>query len=313
LLERVPSRSPIIEIQKGTDSKRPFFFLHGDFNGGGFYCLNLARGLGADQPFYALQPHGLDEGPVPPSIELMAESHLKALRSVQPNGPYLLGGYCNGGIVAFEMARRLQAEGEKVDLLALVCTSANNVRFRLLETIINGLSRVERQTPEARLNRFVKMRQRAVRVEALGGYYKTRIGELWRMSRSARAASLRQMRNNAAANLFRAIKKTFESDVTPSWQPDSTDDRRKRVGDAYANILLGYVEKPYSGRIVVLWPDELQRDPNDPTAGWGKVAAQVESHKVPGGHITCLTSNIHQLAATLQASIQATQNGSELR
>src|SRR5439155_1097403 len=59
--------SPLIEIQKGG-SRRPFFFLHADYEGGGYYCANLARALGTDQPFYTLQPHGFDGGPVPPML-----------------------------------------------------------------------------------------------------------------------------------------------------------------------------------------------------------------------------------------------------
>src|SRR6185295_392665 len=99
--------APVVEIQRGAG--RPFFYLHGDFNGGGLYCQSLARHLGNEQPFYALQPHGLDDQSIPETIEAMAEYHLKTLRDFQPEGPYLLGGHCNGGLIAFEMARRLEA------------------------------------------------------------------------------------------------------------------------------------------------------------------------------------------------------------
>ena len=103
-------------------SRRPFFFLHGDFNGGGFYSVALARELGPEQPFYALHPHGLDGRPMRGSIEEMADDHLATLRAVQPNGPYLLGGHCNGGLIALDIARRLRAEGERVDLVAVLDT-----------------------------------------------------------------------------------------------------------------------------------------------------------------------------------------------
>jgi thioesterase domain-containing protein len=103
-------------------SRRPFFFLHGDFNGGGFYSVALARELGPEQPFYALHPHGLDGRPMRRSIEEMADDHLATLRAVQPNGPYVLGGHCNGGLIALDMARRLRAEGERVDLVAVLDT-----------------------------------------------------------------------------------------------------------------------------------------------------------------------------------------------
>jgi thioesterase domain-containing protein len=101
-------------------SRLPFFFLHGDFNGGGFYSAALARHLGPDQPFYAIHPHGLDGRVMRLTIEAMAEDHLTSVRAVQPRGPYLLGGHCNGGLIALEMARRLLAEGDRVSLLAVL-------------------------------------------------------------------------------------------------------------------------------------------------------------------------------------------------
>jgi len=112
-------------LARNTDGARPpFIFVHGDYNGGGLYCLALAARLGRAQPLYALMPHGLDGVPIPDSIEAMAEDHLVTLREIQPAGPYRLGGHCNGGLIAFEMARRLTAEGERVALLVLIASDA---------------------------------------------------------------------------------------------------------------------------------------------------------------------------------------------
>src|SRR5205823_10503335 len=97
--------------------KRPFFFLHGDWYGGGFYCLTLARSLESDQPFYVLEPYDFDRNGNPPTFEEMAATHIAAMRAIQPEGPYLLGGFCNGGLMAYEMARQLQAQGQAIDLL----------------------------------------------------------------------------------------------------------------------------------------------------------------------------------------------------
>jgi len=112
-------RTPVIAVQPEGD-REPFFFLHGDFRGGGFYCRVLARHVGLDQPFYVLHPHGLDGGATERSIGGMARDHLEALRAFRPSGPYLLGGHCNGALVAFEMARLLAAAGERVDGVFLV-------------------------------------------------------------------------------------------------------------------------------------------------------------------------------------------------
>jgi amino acid adenylation domain-containing protein len=118
-LEGKGSATTKVAVQ-ASGSKRPFFFLHGDYENGASYSFPLARNLGPDQPFYALDPYRFDILGVPPTLEAMAAAHLESLRSVQPEGPYLLGGFCNGGVVAYEMARQLHAQGETVDLLVLI-------------------------------------------------------------------------------------------------------------------------------------------------------------------------------------------------
>jgi thioesterase domain-containing protein/acyl carrier protein len=82
---------------------------------------NLVRHLGADQPFYVPQPLGLESDTTPHErVEDMAAHYIQEIQTIQPAGPYYLGGRCFGGIVAFEMARQLSQQGEKVALLALI-------------------------------------------------------------------------------------------------------------------------------------------------------------------------------------------------
>ncbi len=120
------AEAPLALLHAGSDG-RPFFFLHGDFNGGGFYCRNMAANLAAEQPFYVIHPYGLGGQPAPTSIETMAAEHLKLIRRVQPQGPYRLGGHCNGALEAFEIAQQLTAEGERVDLLVMMDPSDPNL------------------------------------------------------------------------------------------------------------------------------------------------------------------------------------------
>jgi len=102
---------------KPSGERPPLFAVAaGDGNVVGFGPL--ARHMPEDQPFYALQPSGLDgRRPLDTGIEAMAERYLRAVREVQPHGPYLLAGRCNGATVAYEMAQRLRAAGEEVPLL----------------------------------------------------------------------------------------------------------------------------------------------------------------------------------------------------
>ena len=119
------SWSPLVPIQP-HGSERSFFCVH-PVSGNVLCYRALARRLGVQQPFYALQARGLDEEQEPQTqVEAMARDYLEAVRTVQSHGPYLLGGWSIGGLIAFEMARQLQAQGEEVRLLALFDTKASN-------------------------------------------------------------------------------------------------------------------------------------------------------------------------------------------
>jgi amino acid adenylation domain-containing protein len=115
--------APIVAVN-ADGSRPPLVFLHGDLSGGGFYCRALARALGPEQPVLVVAPHGLDNAPIPETIEAMAADRIRALRAVRPLGPYLLGGYCNGAFVAFEMARQLVAQGEAAPLVVVIEATA---------------------------------------------------------------------------------------------------------------------------------------------------------------------------------------------
>jgi amino acid adenylation domain-containing protein len=152
------NRSLLVKVQPGG-SKTPIFFLHGDFRRGGFYCLTLARCLGPDQPFYALAPHGLNGSAVPDSVEAMAASYIQMVREVQPQGPYLLGGFCNGGTVALEMAQQLLGRGEQVTLVVLVAAGARNaLAKRFARRFIDGLGSLVGLGPEKKLRLFLGLR-----------------------------------------------------------------------------------------------------------------------------------------------------------
>jgi amino acid adenylation domain-containing protein len=116
-------RAPLVALN-AAGSRPPFFFLHGDFTGGGFFSHKLARALGDDQPFYAVHPHGLIDPVIPESIEAMAAERLSAVRAARPRGPYVLGGHCAGGMVALEIARQLVRDGEEVSCVLMIDTVA---------------------------------------------------------------------------------------------------------------------------------------------------------------------------------------------
>ncbi|MAT96285.1 MAG: non-ribosomal peptide synthetase [Anaerolineaceae bacterium] len=112
--------SSLVPIQP-LGSKTPFFCVHGGA-GHVFHYHDLARVLGTERPFYGLQPV-LDETThqsVFTDVEEMAAHYIQEIKMVQPEGPYLLSGFCFGGIVVYEMAQQLQRAGDEVGLLVFI-------------------------------------------------------------------------------------------------------------------------------------------------------------------------------------------------
>jgi amino acid adenylation domain-containing protein len=122
----------LVEIQP-LGHRQPLFLVHG-VGGGMFWGYsNLARHLGNGQPIYAFKSRGLEGDPEFETIEEMADSYLSDLRKFQPKGPYYLGGYCFGGVVAYEMACRLRAQGEHVPLVTMINSNPPNSSYTRFE------------------------------------------------------------------------------------------------------------------------------------------------------------------------------------
>ena len=104
---------------------RPPFFCAAPVLGTVFPYYELAHALRADRPFYGLQPVIDPQDPRSAwSIERIASRYVEAMRQIQPTGPYCLGGWSFGGLVAFEMAQQLESAGEPVELLVIFDTPA---------------------------------------------------------------------------------------------------------------------------------------------------------------------------------------------
>ncbi len=114
----------MVPLQAGG-SRHPLFLVPGGVGDARnlFKLAQLARRLGADQPCYGFFSDQGEPGEDAQAwVEAMAAAYLAELRAHQPDGPYLLGGTCVGGVVAFEMAQQLRAEGEQVAGLFLLDT-----------------------------------------------------------------------------------------------------------------------------------------------------------------------------------------------
>ena len=120
--DRSPSNISLVIPIQPRGHRPPFFCVHG-LGGAVLRFQELARHMAPDQPFYGIQPQGIDGGmPFLDSVEQMASCYIREMRKLQLEGPYFIGGYSFGGLVAFEMARQLRAGGQEVAFLGLVDT-----------------------------------------------------------------------------------------------------------------------------------------------------------------------------------------------
>ena len=144
--------SPQPAVRIGGEKGRLFHFFHGDFKHGGLSVKKLAAMLDPDRPILAIAPHGNDGERVPASIEEMAADRLPLILEAQPRGPYVLGGHCNGALVAFETARLLVNAGHRVDLVVMFDPVVVSVRrsARLLLLALDLTKRATGVAPDLR-------------------------------------------------------------------------------------------------------------------------------------------------------------------
>ena len=279
---KTESRASLITVQAGG-SNLPFFFLHGQWEGGALYSLELARYLGPEQPFHLLEPYRFGGLAVPPTLEEMATARLEVLRGVQPQGPYLLGGWCNGGLIAYEMARQLHVQGQTVDLLVLMDADAPASRFAKDRRIIVGLSNLLRLSQEKQVDLFLFYRNLR-----LSFHY-------WRL-RKFKQTSMTQQDEPDAVDM-----------VTPQvhpWIPRREDLRQDWVS-IYDWQAAGYMPHSYPGKITFFWTEEEPRR----TERWRQLIAEkeVDVHSIPGNHMTSRTTYLPVLAECLRTCLRKAQ------
>jgi acyl-CoA synthetase (AMP-forming)/AMP-acid ligase II/thioesterase domain-containing protein/acyl carrier protein len=129
-------------IEFNSDPAAPaLFWFHGDFIYGGYYLRRFAKLLGPHVPLCCIAPHGAFGGAVPATIQEMAADRAGLVMSRQPHGPYRLGGYCNGALVAFEAAKLLIEKGHEVELVVMVDPPGFNAR-PIMSTLMKSIERV---------------------------------------------------------------------------------------------------------------------------------------------------------------------------
>ncbi|MBW4524588.1 MAG: amino acid adenylation domain-containing protein [Phormidium tanganyikae FI6-MK23] len=266
------SWSPLVPLTIGI-SNQPFFCVHPMF-GVVFPYLELANHLKSDRSFYGLQPLGLD-GKSPPlkRIEAIAAYYIKAIQTLQPHGPYFLGGWSFGGLVAFEMAQQLTQAGQKVELLAILDTPApcnkpsfyQSLKFLIGTALWSTLPFLLDYSALA-INRLKPLNS---------GFSR------WQWSKIAHLipeeSRLRLLDESAIAPMLRIVY-------------------------ANAQAAYRYVPQFYPDRITVFKATEQPASiAGDPTLGWSTLARDLQLHQVSGNHLSLLKQpNVEILADQLE-------------
>jgi len=278
--DKSKTTSPLVSIQP-VGSKPPFFCVH-PVGGNVLSYFALAQKLGTDQPFYGLQAVNPNGGQEPLTrIEEMASYYIEAIREVQSRGPYLLGGWSMGGVIALEMAQQLQQQHEKVSLVILMDSQ---------------LSEYDREGEEL--------------ADEDAGLIVRFFLDLFALSGKELAVSfdeLRQWKEEDLLNYF--LEQATNDNILPPHMEVSELHRLLRVFQANRRALRRYVPASYQGRVVLFRASEDSPLPfDDPTLRWGRVAKQLDIQAVPGDHYQIVTEpHVRTLAERMKVSLEEVQ------
>jgi thioesterase domain-containing protein/acyl carrier protein len=250
--------SSLVAIQP-RGSRPPFFWIHGDST-----APALAQYLGPDQPFYALEHQGQDGRPASyTEVETIAAYYLREMRRVQGTGPYYLGGFSFGGVIAFEVAQQLTRQSEKVALLAALDPSS-----------FAGARTVPSPSPDA-IDGVTRSQQHLHALAALSAT--ERFAYIWARALPRAAAWLRWHRLVAS---FKRLTYRFQLAMR---LPLSVFVRSLYIQDIYLAAIRHYAPRPYTGPVLLFkGQDRVYRGPLD----WERlIDAASDVCVIPAGHL----------------------------
>jgi thioesterase domain-containing protein len=300
--EHKPNTGESVVVALQPEGARPPFFCVAPASGTVFVYYQVAASIGEDQPFLALQdPRLVEVTRRIKSAEQLAAAYIEAMRQVQPDGPYYIGGWSYGGIVAFEIAQQLTKAGQQVGLLALFdcMPGANDVLMNPREIL-----------------RFVKGGQRSARfafdvvrdcipyvLDALylitnrlrskNGAERLPITAYARWA-LADAVQTRLLRN---ANVGRILSRDSRINLM------QITNARKVLSVLAANLgeFKRYIYSPWHGNAVLFRAESTASgqaiDPND-TVGWDQyVLGDIQIETIPGNHAAIFAPGFAEVTA----------------
>lgn len=233
----------------------PVFAVPGH-NGNVFSFRFLAQRLGEDQPFFGLQPPGVDGEREPLTrVEELAAYFAARIRAFRPEGPYAIAGHCAGGAIAFELACQLERQGAAITVLALF-SSPYPTWFR------RGPQLLRRLAQQAEWLKWLRHHVRTL--ASLSNRERRR----YIAAKVAERRRQRQARREAADALL---------------PPDPVILQRARVEAATLTALRCYTPHHFAGRVALFFPNREWRRPGNAMRRWRRVAGDVAEYYGPDG------------------------------
>lgn len=240
----------LVPIQE-NGSRSPLFLVH-PIGGHVLHYYPLAREFGEDQPLYGFQALGLGDDQEPlKRIESLAELYIQEMRKVQSVGPYHLGGWSFGGIVAYEMGQQLQKQGEKVTLILLDSKAPvagdDQASDDLANFAYDLANRYGRVLSKQTIQSYTQLRNDTERIDYI----------------------MKQLEDQLGA--YGITKKNIDESF--------------QVYQAHLHARRAYGAKPFDGSLLLIRASDEQRDDLDDTLGWDKlVQGSIEFISQPGNH-----------------------------
>lgn len=294
LLTQPGGKVPGILTVRAAGERTPLFYLHGDLTGGGYYTMKLSRGLGGDQPFYTLPPVDVNGAGDLPGIEEMAARHVAAIRSERPRGPYALGGFCLGGLIAFEVAQQLRAAGESVERLVIIDATVENRGFKRLRRHAERVGRRRGLDPQGQLYLFCRWHFLLARLRRWGG-----LGFKEQAAIALRRLGRLLGRANAAPEAVLPPTPPAAGETASSWY-----DPRWDAPLVFLWAAGGYQARPYGGDLTLLLSRDLAGGAGrNPASDWRHYAPGLCTRALPGSHLACITEHVDALAVAVRESL----------
>lgn len=246
----------------------PLFCVHGG-DGGVIFYRNLLPHFQSDRPLIAIESPGMQDkdATLPTSVEEVARAYLDQIRRRQGAGPYFLAGYSFGGLVAYEMARILQGQGESIAFLGLF----------------------DAMNPSAPLRPYTLLE---------------RVARRWKQD--AHLDPIHRARQFLTQGLRRILRDWSSNRAPKPTQEDTPNTLFADVSITYRKILRDYHPLPYAGKITLFRAavgDEIYKQPSD--YGWRALVESLEIAVTPGRHLTIFDpENVESLARELNRHLE---------